>query len=89
MVLHELVRFGSKRFHEEVRQLMKMVLASVTLILRRSEPMFYGNRYAKDVFMSQPGVPLETAARRIIGSTVSRSVFSDCLLVSGVIGFAL
>jgi len=52
MVLHELVRFGSKRFHEEVRQLMKMVLASVTLILRRSEPMFYGNRYAKDVFIS-------------------------------------
>ena len=54
MVLHELVRFGSKRFHEEVRQLMKMVLASVTLILRRSEPILYGNRYAKDIFTRGP-----------------------------------
>ena len=53
MVLHELVRFGSKRFHEVRRFGKKMGLASITLILRRPpEPISKAIATRKDELSS-------------------------------------
>src|SRR2546427_10839527 len=45
ILLHELVRFGGKMFHEESRRLAKLGFASITFILRCARANYSVTRY--------------------------------------------
>ena len=90
MVLHELVRFGSKRFQEEDGRLVNIGLSSNLLaqVLHGpiTQPIATPKIFRLQFHLKQPDGGLLVIPR--LGAVFS-DVFSDCLLVSGVIGFAL
>ena len=94
ILLHELVRFGGKMFHEESRRLAKLGFASITFILRCSPSQLLRQSLRERYFHPRPRLSPRPPQGRLsvrpcVNPVFPAPVFSDCLLVSGVIGFAL